>query len=124
MQIKQNGVGFLYYAVAEDYLTGFTLQCKGWTSVFHATSVPQFLGTATRNLNDLLTQSIRWSSGLMDVGLSKFFAFIYGPSKISFLGKMCYGELSFFPLYCLPLWCFATVPQLCLFNGTSIYPEV
>ncbi|KAH7522152.1 hypothetical protein FEM48_Zijuj07G0108000 [Ziziphus jujuba var. spinosa] len=117
-------VGFLYYAVAEDYLTGFTLQCKGWTSVFHATSMPQFLGTATTNLNDLLTQGIRWSSGLMDVGLSKFCPFIYGPSKMSFHGKMCYAELSFFPLYCLPLWCFATVPQLCLLNGTSIYPEV
>lgn len=119
-----NQVGFLYYAVAEDYLTGFTLQCKGWTSVFHTTSRPQFLGTATTNLNDLLTQGTRWSSGLMDVGLSKFCPFIYGPYKMSFLGKMCYAELSFFPLYCLPLWCFATVPQLCLLNGTSIYPEV
>ncbi|XP_048333877.2 cellulose synthase-like protein E2 [Ziziphus jujuba] len=60
----------------------------------------------------------------MDVGLSKFCPFIYDPSKMLFLGKMCYAELSFFPLYCLPLWCFATVPQLCLLNGTSIYPEV
>ncbi|KAH7533323.1 hypothetical protein FEM48_Zijuj04G0118600 [Ziziphus jujuba var. spinosa] len=122
--IRRKQVGFLYYAIAEDYLTGFTLQCKGWTSVFHATSVPQFLGTATTNLNDLLTQGIRWSPGLMDAGLSKFFAFIYDPSKMSFLWKMCYAELSFFRLYCLPLWRFATVSQLCPLNGTSIYPEV
>ncbi|KAF3456848.1 hypothetical protein FNV43_RR01502 [Rhamnella rubrinervis] len=117
-------VGFLYYAIAEDYLTGFTLHCKGWTSVFHNTSRPQFLGSATTNLNDLLTQGIRWSSGLLDVGLSRFCPFIYGPSKMSFLGTMCYAELSFFPLYCLPLWCFGTIPQLCLLNGISIYPEV
>ncbi|KAL6293522.1 hypothetical protein ACE6H2_001664 [Prunus campanulata] len=24
----------------------------------------------------------------------------------------------------LPLWCFATIPQLCLLNGIPLYPEV
>ncbi|KAF4348123.1 hypothetical protein G4B88_008811 [Cannabis sativa] len=116
-------IGFLHYSVAEDYLTGFTLQSKGWTSVYLSSSTPQFLGSGVTNLNDLLTQGIRWSSGLVEVGISKFCPFVYGPSKMSFLEKMSYGYLSLFPLYFLPLWCFATVPQLCLLSGIPMYPE-
>ncbi|KAL5542170.1 hypothetical protein UlMin_009880 [Ulmus minor] len=117
-------VGFLHYSVAEDYLTGFILHCKGWTSVYHRSSIPQFLGSAVTNLNDLLTQVTRSSSGLLEVGISKFCPFIYGPSKMNFLLRMCYGNLSFFSLYFLPLWCLATIPQLCLVKGISLYPEV
>lgn len=43
---------------------------------------------------------------------------------MSALQTMCYGELAFFPFYFLPLWCFATIPQLCLLNGIAVYPEV
>ncbi|KAG7996831.1 hypothetical protein I3843_01G181200 [Carya illinoinensis] len=117
-------VGFLYDSVVEDYFTGFRLHCNGWTSVYCDTSRPQFLGSGTTNLNDVLIQGTRWSSGLIDVGFSKFCPLIYGPTRISILGSMCYGELAFFPLYCLPLWCFATIPQLCLLNGIPLYPKV
>ncbi|KAF5466008.1 hypothetical protein F2P56_015967 [Juglans regia] len=117
-------VGFLYDSVVEDYFTGFRLHCDGWTSVYCDTSRPQFLGSGTTNLNDVLIQGTRWSSGLIDVGFSKFCPLIYGPTRISILGSMCYGELAFFPLYCLPLWCFATIPQLCLLNGIPLYPKV
>ncbi|CAK8577640.1 unnamed protein product [Lathyrus sativus] len=88
-------VGFLYDSVVEDFFTGFILHCNGWTSVFCEPSRPQFLGTATTNLNDVLIQGTRW-----------------------------YSELTYFPLYCLPLWCFATIPQLCLLNGIPLYPKV
>ncbi|EXB55545.1 Cellulose synthase-like protein G2 [Morus notabilis] len=117
-------VGFLYYSVVEDCLTGFTLQSKGWNSVYLSSSKPQFLGSGVTNLNDLLIQGTRWSTGLVEIGISKFCPFIYGPSKMSFLEKMCYGYLSFLPLYCLPVWCLATIPQLYLLNGISLYPEV
>ncbi|PNY04313.1 cellulose synthase-like protein g2-like [Trifolium pratense] len=88
-------IGFLYDSVVEDFLTGFILHCNGWTSVFCEPSRPQFLGTATTNLNAVLIQGTRW-----------------------------YSELTYFPLYCLPLWCFATIPQLCLLNGIPLYPKV
>ncbi|GMN53482.1 hypothetical protein TIFTF001_022617 [Ficus carica] len=117
-------VGFLHYSVVEDFLTGFVLQSKGWKSVYVNLSKPQFLGSGVTNLNDLLTQGTRWSTGLVEVGISKFCPFFYGPSKMSFLEKMCYANLSIFPLYCLPLWCFATIPQLCLLKGIPLYPEV
>ncbi|XP_052483980.1 cellulose synthase-like protein G2 [Gossypium raimondii] len=121
-------VGFLYDSVAEDFLTGFVMQCKGWISAYVApssSSRPQFLGTSTTNLNDLLTQGTRWGSGLVDVALSRFSPLFYGSSRTSFLHSMGYAELSLFPLlYCLPLWCFATIPPLYLLNGIPLYPEV
>uniref|UniRef100_A0A2N9GDS4 Glycosyltransferase 2-like domain-containing protein n=1 Tax=Fagus sylvatica TaxID=28930 RepID=A0A2N9GDS4_FAGSY len=117
-------VGFLYNSVAEDFLTGFILQCKGWISIYCDPLRPQFLGSGTTKLNDLMIQGMRWSSGLVEVGFSKFCPLIYGPPRMSLLESMCYAELTFFPFYFLPLWCFATIPQLCLLNGIPLYPKV
>ncbi|XP_059632394.1 cellulose synthase-like protein G2 [Cornus florida] len=117
-------VGFSYKSVVEDYFTGFILHCKGWNSVYCNPSRPAFLGCATTNLNDSLIQTTRWNSGLLDVGFSRFCPLIYGLSRISILESMCYGYFALQPLYCLPLWCLATIPQLCLLNGIPIYPKV
>ena len=59
-------VGFSYGSVVEYYLTGFMLNCNGWTSVFCEPSRPQFLGSATTNLNGVLIQGPRWYSGLFE----------------------------------------------------------
>ncbi|RDY14642.1 Cellulose synthase-like protein G2, partial [Mucuna pruriens] len=117
-------VGFLYDSVVEDYLTGFILHCNGWTSVFCEPSRPQFLGTATTNLNDVLIQGTRWYSGLFENGINRFCPLIYWPSRIPLLQSLCFAWLTYFPLYCLPLWCLATIPQLCLLNGIPLYPKV
>jgi hypothetical protein len=71
-----------------------------------------------------MLQGTRWSSGLVEVGLSKFCPLIYGPPRMSLLESMIYGELAFFHFYFLPLWCFATIPQLCLLDGIALYPKV
>ncbi|KAL9327404.1 hypothetical protein ACSQ67_008049 [Phaseolus vulgaris] len=117
-------VGFLYYSVVEDYLTGFVLHSDGWTSVFCEPSKPQFLGTATTNLNDVLIQGTRWYSGLFENGINRFCPLIYGPTRMPLLQCLCFAWLTYFPLYCLPLWCLATVPQLSLLNGIPLYPKV
>ncbi|XP_068340406.1 cellulose synthase-like protein E1 [Pyrus communis] len=119
-------VGFLYGSVVEDYFTGFHLHCKGWISVYCDPKRPQFLGSGTTNLDDFLVQGTRWSSGLVDVAISKFNPLIYGPFKMpTFLHSMCYAELALFPIfYFLSLWGFATIPQLCLLNGIPLYPQV
>ncbi|XP_024193737.1 cellulose synthase-like protein G2 isoform X1 [Rosa chinensis] len=118
--------GFLYASVVEDYFTGFaSLHCKGWNSVYCNPPRPQFLGSGTTNLNDALVQRTRWSSGLVDVAISRYCPLIYGLSKMSFLESMCYAWLAIYPI-CrfFSLWCFATIPQLCLIKGISLYPEV
>lgn len=117
-------VGFMYGSVVEDFFTSFALHCKGWRSVYCFPLRPQFLGASPTNLNDLLVQVTRWNSGLAQVGFSRFSPLIYAPWRMSILQTMCYAELAFFPLYCLPLCCFATIPQICLFNGIPIFPEV
>ncbi|XP_031275504.1 cellulose synthase-like protein G3 [Pistacia vera] len=118
-------VGFMYHSLVEDYFTGFkSLHCKGWKSVYLNPSRPQFLGTSTTNLNDLLTQGTRWGAGLAQVLISKFSPLIYGPPRMSLLASMGYAELASFSIYFFPLWCFATIPQLCLLNGISLFPEV
>ncbi|XLU71388.1 hypothetical protein S245_030441 [Arachis hypogaea] len=117
-------IGFLYGTVCEDVHTGFMLNCNGWNSVFCDPSKPQFLGNSTTNLNELLIQGTRWGSGLLDIGSSRFCPLIYGPLRMSLLQSLCVAELTYFPLYCLPLWCFAIVPQLCLLYGFSLCPKV
>ncbi|KAJ0092161.1 hypothetical protein Patl1_25190 [Pistacia atlantica] len=118
-----NLIGFLYNSMLEDYFTGFILHCKGWNSVFCNPSRPAFLGTATTKLNDTLVQGARWNCGLLEVTFSKFCPLVYGLSRMSVLQTMCYAYYSLQPLYSLPLWCFATLPQLCLLNGIPLYPK-
>ncbi|XVE81781.1 hypothetical protein DITRI_Ditri15bG0093500 [Diplodiscus trichospermus] len=118
-------VGFLYNSVVEDYLTGFSLHCKGWKSLFYNPPRPAFLGTATTKLNDTLLQGARWNCGVLQVALSRLSPLVYGlMSRMSLLQTMCYAYLSLQPLYCLPMWCLATVPQLCLLNAIPLYPKV
>ncbi|WCJ23963.1 cellulose synthase family protein [Euphorbia peplus] len=117
-------VGFLYESVVEDYFTGFMLHCKEWTSILCDPPRPAFLGSGTTNLNDTLIQNTRWNCGLMEVMLSRFCPLIYGLSRMPLIQTMCYGYFVLQPLYSLPLWCFATLPQLYLLNGISIYPKV
>lgn len=117
-------VGFLYQSVLEDYLTAFTMHCRGWTSVYCNPSKPQFLGSGVTNMNDMLVQGTRWSSGLFDVAISKFSPLIYGPLRMSILESFCYAYLAYFPLYFISVWCFGIIPQLCLLNGIPLYPKV
>ncbi|ONI26600.1 hypothetical protein PRUPE_1G033700 [Prunus persica] len=119
-------VGFMYGSVAEDYVTGFRLHCKGWISVYCNPPRPQFLGRGITNLDDFFVHVTRWTSGMVDVLFSKFCPLIYGPFKTStFLHSMCYAEMALIPIvHFLPLWCLATIPQLCLLNGIPLYPEV
>ncbi|XP_019191239.1 PREDICTED: cellulose synthase-like protein G2 isoform X2 [Ipomoea nil] len=117
-------IGFMYNSVVEDYATGFMLHCRGWSSVFCNPARAAFLGSATTNLNDTLVQGTRWNSGLLDCLLSRFCPLIYGLPRMPILDCFCYAYLAAQPLYCLPAWCLAVVPQLCLLNNLPIYPKV
>lgn len=114
----------MYGTVCEDVHTGFMLNCNGWNSVYCDPPKPQFLGNSTTNLNDLFVQGTRWSSGLLENGLRMYSPLIYGPLRMPLLHSLCHANLTYFPLYCLPLWCLAIVPQLCLVSGISLYPKV
>ncbi|CAJ2627986.1 unnamed protein product [Trifolium pratense] len=117
-------VGFLYGTVCEDVHTGIMLNCNGWNSVYCDPPKPQFLGNSATNLNDLLIQGTRWSSGLLENGLRKVCPLLNCPLKVSLLQRLSFTYITCFPLFCLPLWCLAIVPQICLLSGVSLYPKV
>ncbi|XP_042499366.1 cellulose synthase-like protein G2 isoform X2 [Macadamia integrifolia] len=116
--------GFLYHSIVEDYFSGFIMHSRGWKSVYYEPSSPAFLGSATITFNESMIQNLRWNSGLLEVGLSSFCPIIYGISRMSIPQAMGYGFWAFQPLYSFPLLCYATIPQLCLLNGISLYPKV
>eukprot|EP00262_Sarcandra_glabra_P021202 TRINITY_DN8826_c0_g1_i1.p1 TRINITY_DN8826_c0_g1~~TRINITY_DN8826_c0_g1_i1.p1 ORF type:complete len:369 (-),score=29.32 TRINITY_DN8826_c0_g1_i1:38-1144(-) len=117
-------IGFLYHSLVEDYFTGFHLHCRGWKSVYCYPSRPSFLGSAAVNLNDNLVQFKRWTSGLLEVGLSRFCPLTYGISRKLILQNMCYGLLALQPLNSLPILLYTTVPQICLLNNIPLFPKV
>jgi cellulose synthase/poly-beta-1,6-N-acetylglucosamine synthase-like glycosyltransferase len=114
----------LYGTVCEDVHTGIMLNCNGWNSVYCDPPKPQFLGNSATNLNDLLIQGTRWSSGLLESGLIKICPLLKCPLRMSLLYRFCLTYITIFPLYCLPLWCLAIVPQICLLAGVPLYPKV
>ncbi|XXG74461.1 hypothetical protein AAC387_Pa07g3174 [Persea americana] len=118
-------VGFLYDSVVEDVMTGTRLHCRGWNSVYYNPPRPQFLGSSPINLNDVLVQYKRWTSGLLEIAFSRYSPLPYGiMSGHSILHTMCLSYPASMPFYCVFGLCYATVPQLCLLNGISLYPKV
>ncbi|KAK8623770.1 hypothetical protein V6N13_065133 [Hibiscus sabdariffa] len=115
-----SGTGFYMKRMA---LYGDIVQ-KGWKSVFYNPPRPAFLGTATTKLNDTLLQGARWNCGALQVTFSRLCPLFHRlTSKMSLLQRMCYVYLSFQPLYFFPMWCLATIPQLCLLHAIPLYPK-
>ncbi|KAK1257942.1 Cellulose synthase-like protein G3 [Acorus gramineus] len=116
-------MGFRYGSVVEDYYTGYRLHCEGWVSIFCDPQPPAFMGDAPFNLNDTLSQTMRWSVGLLEVAFSKYCTIIFGVKKMNLLMGMCYSHYAFWPIWSIPMITYAFLPQLALLNGTSLFPK-
>ncbi|KAK4405847.1 Cellulose synthase-like protein G3 [Sesamum angolense] len=121
---KRQVVGFRYFAVVEDYFTGFNLHCEGWISMYLQPSRSAFLGASPISLNELLVQNTRWYVGLNQVAMSRFSPLVYGLLRMPISQSMCYAEFAYSSLYFLALYILAVIPQLFLVRGISLYPEV
>ncbi|KAF3955668.1 hypothetical protein CMV_019135 [Castanea mollissima] len=117
-------IGFSYDCLLESTFTGYLLHCKGWISVYLYPKRPCFLGCTTIDMKDGMVQLMKWSSNLVQVGLSKFSPLTYGVSRMSVLQSMCYGYFTFSSLLSVALLLYGTVPQVCLLNGIPLYPKV
>ncbi|XVF38384.1 hypothetical protein REPUB_Repub20aG0096800 [Reevesia pubescens] len=117
-------IGFSYESLLESTFTGYLLHCRGWTSVYLCPTRPCFLGCTTIDMKDALVQLVKWSSGLLQIGLSRFSPLSYGVSRMSILQSMCYGYFIFQPLFAIAFMIYGIVPQLCFLNGISLYPKV
>ncbi|KAK4405837.1 Cellulose synthase-like protein G1 [Sesamum angolense] len=97
----------------------------GWISVLvDPPSRPCFLGSCPTNLSDTLVQQGRWALGLMQISISKYCALLYGRGRMSTLHSMCYAALTIDPIYVIPFYVLAIVPQICLIRGIPLYPKV
>ncbi|XP_047335841.1 cellulose synthase-like protein G3 [Impatiens glandulifera] len=119
-----NEVGYSYYCLLESTFTGYLLHCKGWKSVYLYPNRPCFLGCAPIDMKDALVQQMKWSSGLLQVGVSKFSPLTYGISRMSTLQSMCYGYFTLVTLNAIALVIYGTVPQLCFLGGVPVYPNI
>ncbi|KAG8365161.1 hypothetical protein BUALT_Bualt18G0075500 [Buddleja alternifolia] len=119
-----NEMGLKYGCPVEDVITGFSIQCRGWKSIYSNPERKGFLGVSGTTLDQTLVQHKRWSEGDLQIMLSKFSPIWYG------LGKIDFGLIMGYSTYCL--WspnCFATlyysmIPSICLLKGVSLFPQV
>ncbi|KAI3857172.1 hypothetical protein MKW98_010586 [Papaver atlanticum] len=117
-------IGFSYKCLLESTFTGYLLHCKGWTSTYCFPSKPSFLGCTTMNMKDAMVQTMKWCSGLFQVGVSKFSPLTYGMSRMSPLQSMCYAYFTLHPLYAGSFLIYGIIPQLYLVKGIPLFPKV
>ncbi|GLU23969.1 hypothetical protein SLE2022_399430 [Rubroshorea leprosula] len=117
-------MGLVYGCPVEDIVTGLTIQCRGWKSIYYNPEREAFLGVAPTTLDISLIQFKRWSEGMFQIFFSKYCPFIYGHKKIKLGAQMGYCiYLLWAPLSLLTLY-YVIVPPLCLLQGIPLFPKV
>lgn len=117
-------IGYSYDSLLESSFTGYLLHTRGWKSVYLYPKRPCFLGSTTIDMKDAMVQLMKWSSGLLQVGLSRFNPLVYGMSRMSILQSMCYAYFMFTPFLSVAFLLYGIIPPLCLLNGVPLYPTV
>ncbi|KAF9666547.1 hypothetical protein SADUNF_Sadunf16G0240300 [Salix dunnii] len=119
-----NEMGLKYGCPVEDVITGLSIQCKGWKSVYLNPERKAFLGLAPSTLPQVLVQHKRWSEGDFQILLSKYSPAWYAHGRISLglqLGYCCY---CLWAPNCLATLYYSIIPSLCLLKGISLFPQV
>ncbi|MCL7034144.1 hypothetical protein MKW94_000956 [Papaver nudicaule] len=107
-----NEMGLRYGCPVEDVLTGLSIHCRGWKSVYFNPERPGFLGVSPNTLGDTL------------IFLSKYNPFLYGYQKISLGLQMSYSIYCLWAPNCLPTLYYLVIPPLCLLKGVPLFPKI
>ncbi|KAI3838605.1 hypothetical protein MKX03_030371 [Papaver bracteatum] len=119
-----NEMGLKYNCAVEDVLTGLSIKCRGWKSVYLNPERPGFLGVAPSTLGESLIQHKRWAEGHLQILLSKYNTFLYGHRKISLALQMGYYSQDCWCLNCFPTMYYLLIPPLCLLKGIPLFPKI
>ncbi|WCJ33116.1 cellulose synthase like E1 [Euphorbia peplus] len=119
-----NEMGLKYGCPVEDVITGLSIQCKGWKSVYFNPERKAFLGIAPTTLPQTLVQHKRWSEGDFQILFSKYSPLQYAKGKISLGLQMGYCYYCFWVPSCLATLYYSTIPSLFLLKGASLFPKV
>ncbi|KAI7734799.1 hypothetical protein M8C21_005465 [Ambrosia artemisiifolia] len=117
-------MGLKYGCPVEDVITGLSIHCRGWKSVFYNPKREAFIGVSATTLDQTLVQHKRWSEGDLMVLLSKYSPLWYG------LGRVNPGLIMGYLMYCLwapssvPTLYYSIIPSLCLLKGVPLFPTV
>ncbi|XP_019193722.1 PREDICTED: cellulose synthase-like protein E6 [Ipomoea nil] len=118
------GMGLVYGCPVEDIITGLTIQCRGWKSVYYNPKRHAFLGVAPSTLEVALVQHKRWSEGLFQIFFSNYNPFTYGFRKIKLAAQMGYCIYLLWAPISIPTLCYVILPSLSLLHHISLFPKV
>ncbi|KAK2640209.1 hypothetical protein Ddye_028004 [Dipteronia dyeriana] len=115
--------GLKYGCPVEDVITGLSIQCKGWKSVYFNPERKAFIGVAPITLPQTLVQHKRWSEGNFLILLSKYSPAWYALGKISFGLQLGYFNYSFWAPRSLATLYYSIIPSLYLLKNVSVFPQ-
>ncbi|XP_074562835.1 cellulose synthase-like protein E6 isoform X1 [Curcuma longa] len=116
-------MGLKYGCAVEDVITGLTIQCRGWRSVYFNPERKGFLGASPTTLLQTLVQHKRWSEGNLQITLSKYCPLFYGHGKLKVGHRMAYCIYGLWAANSIPTLFYLTIPSLFLLKGVSLFPE-
>ncbi|CAK7323343.1 unnamed protein product [Dovyalis caffra] len=116
-------VGLKYGYLLDDGMTGFSIRCRGWRSVYFNPERKAFLGLAPTTLLQTLTQHTRWSEGEFQILLSRHGPFFDGYKKIPLKLLLSYCIYFLWAANCFATLYYVIVPSLCLLRGISLFPK-
>lgn len=117
-------IGLKYGCPVEDIITGLSIKCRGWKSIYFNPPRTNFVGLAPMTLSQTLVQHKRWSEGDFQIFLSKYNPFLFGHGKIKFGLQMCYSVYLLWAPCSLPTLYYSTIPSLALLNSIPLFPDV
>ncbi|XP_010252795.1 PREDICTED: cellulose synthase-like protein E6 [Nelumbo nucifera] len=117
-------MGLKYGCPVEDVITGLSIQCRGWKSVFFSPERKAFIGVAPTTLDQVLVQHKRWSEGDFQIFLSKYNPLLVGHGKIKVGLQMGYCSYCLWAPNCLATLYYVVIPSLCFLKGTALFPKI
>ncbi|KAF6176799.1 hypothetical protein GIB67_014173 [Kingdonia uniflora] len=117
-------MGLKYGCPVEDVITGLSIQCRGWKSIFYCPERAAFFGIAPTTLAQMLVQHKRWAEGHFQILLSKCCPFIMGHGRINLELQMGYSIYDLWAPNCLPTLCYLILPPLYLLKGIALFPKI
>ncbi|KAJ6408616.1 hypothetical protein OIU84_011864 [Salix udensis] len=117
-------VGLMYGYLLEDGMTGFSIRCRGWRSVYFNPERKAFLGLAPTTLLQTLVQQERWSKGELHILLSRRGPFFDGYKSLPLRLLLSYCIYFLWAANCFPTLYYVVVPSLCMLRGISLFPKV
>nr|AFZ78595.1 cellulose synthase-like protein [Populus tomentosa] len=117
-------MGLKYGCPVEDVITGLSVQCKGWRSMYFIPERKGFLGLAPTTLLQTLVQHKRWSEGDFQILITRHSPFLFGHNRIPLKLQLSYCIYLLWATSWFAVLYYLVVPPLCLLRGISLFPKL